>query len=131
MIVLERAKENKKVILLVGSVLVAVIVAVAGIFLIFFNNSLVGIWKLENGQEETILTLKSDGTASLQVDFVKVDGTYEVSGKDIVKINIQVDEQSRINDEYKYEINSGLTSKTLSLTRSFSVVIISFLLFSI
>ncbi|MDQ5983721.1 MAG: hypothetical protein RUMPE_00747 [Eubacteriales bacterium SKADARSKE-1] len=118
MVILERIKENKKMILKVGAMLAVVIIAVFGCFLIFFNNSPVGTWKLNEGQAETILTLKNDGTASIQVDSIKVDGTYELSGGDAVKINIKTDSQNQINDEYKYEVKSGLTSRSLSLTSS-------------
>lgn len=118
MVILEKVKKNKKTILMVGSILVAVAALFVGAFLIFFNNSIVGTWGFDDGQTETILTLKNNGTASIQMDSVKIDGTYELSGNDTVKINIKADAQNQVDDEYKYDVSSGLASRSLNLISS-------------
>lgn len=108
------------VIIAIAIILVAAIGA--GIYLLFFNTSIVGAWTLPDtaeGSQPTYLVFESDGTAKMVVGSVQATGTYKISdaSKSDTPLNIVI--QGNINGDFGFKLEGNMfTTKTLTLSNS-------------
>ena len=108
---------QKGIIFFIISGLLLILLFTGVAFAVFTDNSVVGSWQIDADNEESdkILTFNGDNTVSLEINSLKLDGTYEVKSANAMQIDIEVNSQSVMQGDYTYNVNSSLNKKTLEL----------------
>ncbi len=110
-------KKGKRNIIVLSTVLCLSFLLIGVlVYKVLFDNNIVGTWKLQSENDSSeILTLNKDHTVSLEIDSIKIDGTYELKDDNIISIDIKMNSNDVLVGEYHYNISSSFTEKILEL----------------
>lgn len=122
----EQPKKKKSFIMptvIVALAIVLVAAIGAGVYLLFFNSSIVGTWALpatDGSTQTTYLVFDNDGKAKMVVGSMEVIGTYKMAdASEASETPLSIAIAYNINGSFGYKIEGNIfTGKTLTLTNS-------------
>lgn len=107
--------KNKKlwIVSIVGAIVLIVAIALVSFFL---NNNIFGSWTKVGSENSYVLTINKNGTITVSMNAMSVDGTYNLKKDNIINFDIKVNNKNIMTGEYTYKVNFNFIDKKLELT---------------